>query len=55
MCIRDRTNLGGDGGDGVVILRMATANKGTFSNATETTDGSDTILTFATGSGSYNS
>ena len=48
-------NVGGAGGDGVVILRMPTANKGTFSNATESTDGSDTILTFATGSGTYNS
>ncbi len=51
----NQANVGGDGGDGVVILRMPTANKGTFSNATETTDGSDTILTFATGSGTYNS
>ena len=47
-------NDGGDGGSGVVILRMPTASySGTTSGSpTVTTSGSDTILTF-TGSGSY--
>ena len=46
--------VGGAGGSGVVILRMATANYSgtTTGSPTVTTSGSDTILTF-TGSGSY--
>jgi len=45
---------GGDGGSGVVILRMPTASYSgtTTGSPTVTTDGSDTILTF-TSSGSY--
>ena len=43
----------GNGGSGVVILRMSTSEySGTQSGASVTTDGSDTILTF-NGSGSY--
>ena len=45
---------GADGGSGVVILRMPTANYSgtTTGSPTVTTDGSDTILTY-TGDGSY--
>jgi hypothetical protein len=45
---------GGDGGSGVVILRIPTANYSgtTTGSPTVTTDGSDTILTY-TGDGSY--
>ena len=44
----------GDGGDGVIILRMATVDYSgtTTGSPAVTTDGSDTILNF-TGSGSY--
>jgi hypothetical protein len=44
---------GRSGGSGVVILRIPTANySGTYTNATETTDGSFKVLTFNS-SGSY--
>jgi hypothetical protein len=44
---------GSNGGSGVVILRIPTANySGTYTNATETTDGSFKVLTFNS-SGSY--
>ena len=45
---------GGNGGSGVVILRMATSTytSTTTGSPTVSTDGSDTILLF-TGSGSY--
>ena len=46
---------GGPGGSGVVILRMATANytETTSGSPTVTTVGSDTILKFTSGVGSY--
>ena len=45
---------GGNGGSGIVILRIATSNYSgtTTGSPTVTTDGSDTILTY-TGSGTY--
>jgi hypothetical protein len=47
------TSAPGAGGSGVVILRIPTANySGTYTNATETTDGSFKVLVFNS-SGSY--
>ena len=51
---KDILSDGGNGGNGVVILRMPTSNYSgtTTGSPSVTTDGSDTILTF-TGNGSY--
>jgi len=50
----DSAEIGANGGSGVVILRLATANYSgtTTGSPTVTTDGSDTILKY-TGSGTY--
>ena len=50
----ENLSTGTNGGSGVVILRMPTANYSgtTTGSPTVSTDGTDTILTF-TGSGSY--
>jgi hypothetical protein len=51
-CRANTTNSGGDGGSGVVILRYATSDVASYTatglTPTETTDGTDTILSFTT-------
>ena len=43
----NNSNVGSTGGDGVVILRVATANVGTPSgHDSSATDGSDTVITW---------